>query len=278
MERMYILLAKKKGNCSGHGCLSQKGSRATISLTINHSGAEPLRGLLLSKPPANAFIDLGKIALSPSGRGHLAQDTFILPNNTTLEAFRCLLICSDWPEAVIFAAGALSGQPLPPLWQLQKLVTAHFAVPPMQEKNSPEKEATPQSEAPLVPPTDTKPAPISVTPIPDSRAIMLSALPPLYWPDSLKALKIYFDSLPPFAPFDAPGWRFVKVKLQDNIPAPYCAVGIYAKDYSVQKVAYALPAIHGSLPPVELRGYHFETGRHGQGYWTLTQSIGTLNS
>ncbi len=272
-SRMYIMLHPKKGNCSGHARLTQKGMRAAISLSISNLDKKPYRAMLLSQAPASAIVDLGSLLVSGLGQGRLAQDSFALPNGTTLNEFRCLIICTDWPDTQVYAAGAVQGQTLMPLWQMQEAVQNYLAVPPKEEaKPAPEPIVEPGPE--IASPPEQKPEPaeeIIYQPM-ETDAIPLDALPPVYWPNAIEELKIYFDTLMPFAPFENPGWRFVKVPLEGPAPASYCAIGIYIEDYKVTKVLYALPGIQGTLPPPGLKGYRFQTGRHGQGYWTLAQN------
>ena len=95
----------------------------------------------------------------------------------------------------------------------------------------------------------------------------VDALPRLIWPKEAAELKPYFDTQPPIRPFDAPGWRFVRV------PSPirsvgYCAVGMYASDCRVRQVAYAVPGTPHHAPAF-LPGYRYQPGMDGKGYWTL---------
>lgn len=99
--------------------------------------------------------------------------------------------------------------------------------------------------------------------------VAAEGLPALFWPQSAEKLRIYFESLPPFAPFDLPGWRFVRA------PSPlpgcaYCALGYRQKEDRVCQIAYALPGTP-YRPPANLSGYSFLQGRNGQGYWVLLQ-------
>lgn len=97
----------------------------------------------------------------------------------------------------------------------------------------------------------------------------VNALPKLSWPAAVKELENYFSTYPPFAPFDAPGWRFVQVPMAAGSTIPYYAVGMLARDGKVTQVAYAVPGERGSLPPPGFSGYRWQQGRNGQGYWTL---------
>lgn len=99
--------------------------------------------------------------------------------------------------------------------------------------------------------------------------VPVTALPVLKWPQEVKELEGYFSNNPPFAPFDAPGWRFVQIPMAKGSTIPYYAVGMLARDGRVTQVAYAVPGERGSLPPAGLSGYRWQEGRNGQGYWTL---------
>ena len=101
----------------------------------------------------------------------------------------------------------------------------------------------------------------------------MGALPVLRWPKGLAELPGWFASLPPAAPFDAPGWRFVEVPLAADAPAASCAVGILARGGRLLRVAYALPGRAAALPPGGLRDYCWMQGRHGQGYWVRFQTL-----
>ena len=97
----------------------------------------------------------------------------------------------------------------------------------------------------------------------------VNALPRLQWPAAVKELENYFSTYPPFAPFDAPGWRFVQVPMASGSTIPYYAVGMLARDGKVTQIAYAVPGERGALPPPGFSGYRWQQGRNGQGYWTL---------
>ncbi len=99
----------------------------------------------------------------------------------------------------------------------------------------------------------------------------VDALPRLIWPKEAAELKPYFDTQPPIRPFDAPGWRFVRV------PSPirsvgYCAVGMYASDCRVRQIAYAVPGTPHHAPAF-LPGYRYQPGMDGKGYWTLWRRL-----
>ena len=99
----------------------------------------------------------------------------------------------------------------------------------------------------------------------------VDALPILRWPAGTEDLRLNCTLRPPFAPFDAPGWRFVQVP--SPLPhVPFCAVGYRAMDARVRDIAYAIPGPQ-NRPPVRMAGYHYRPGRRGQGYWVMTKQV-----
>ena len=99
----------------------------------------------------------------------------------------------------------------------------------------------------------------------------VDALPILRWPAGTEDLRLNCTLRLPFAPFDAPGWRFVQVP--SPLPeAPFCAVGYHARDARVTDIAYAIPGRPGR-PPVRLAGYHYRPGRQGRGYWVTVRRV-----
>ncbi len=97
----------------------------------------------------------------------------------------------------------------------------------------------------------------------------VDALPILRWPAGTEDLRLNCTLRPPFAPFYAPGWRFVQVP--SPLPqAPFCAVGYRARDARVTDIAYAIPG-SPAHPPVALAGYHYRPGYSGRGYWVMTR-------
>ncbi len=106
---------------------------------------------------------------------------------------------------------------------------------------------------------------------PETDAEAVDTLPALDWPEAAAGLKPYFDECPPIAPFDAPGWRFVRAPSPLRT-VPYCAVGYLARDSRVVQVAYAVPGSPYQAP-APLPGYRYQPGREGKGYWTLWQRV-----
>lgn len=96
-------------------------------------------------------------------------------------------------------------------------------------------------------------------------------LPALVWPPAAAELRVYFETLTPIAPFDAPGWRFVRVPSPLR-GVPYCAVGYHAQDCRVTQVVYAVPGTPHRAPAA-LPGYRYQVGRGGEGYWTLWRRV-----
>ena len=99
----------------------------------------------------------------------------------------------------------------------------------------------------------------------------VNALPILRWPAGTEDLRLNCALRPPFAPLNAPGWRFVQVP--SPLPhVPFCAVGFQARDARVCGIAYAIPG-PPNQPPVRLSGYHYQPGSGGQGYWVMCKRV-----
>lgn len=107
---------------------------------------------------------------------------------------------------------------------------------------------------------------------PHSSREPVDVLPTLIWPREVAHLKPYFEMHPPFAPFDAPGWRFIRLPSPLR-GVPFCAVGFRAGNGRVTQVAYAVPG-SSLCAPAALPGYRYQTGLGGQGYWTLWKKTG----
>lgn len=183
-----------------------------------------------------------------------------------------------------------TGDPALNFWQAQAALGARRDAAPAAkaaETQEPSPEAT-ATQAPVpTPPMPTPPAPARIaapTPPkpeiapekayslrPESGAPPADVLPALVWPEAAAHLKAYFDTQTPFAPFDAPGWRFVRVPSPLR-GVPYCAVGVQAQDARVTQVAYAVPG-SPQQAPAALPGYRYQIGRAGQGYWTLWRKV-----
>lgn len=96
-------------------------------------------------------------------------------------------------------------------------------------------------------------------------------LPALIWPEAAEKVRVYFDSLPPFSPFDIPGWRFVRAP-SPVAGCPFCALGYREKEGRVHQIAWALPG-GPHRPPANMPGYSYFQGRGGRGYWVLLQQV-----
>lgn len=260
-ERLYLILRPAWGKAGGHARLEQRGTRIQMSLFVHGlEGRQQLRTLLFSSPdPSGAVVDLGSFETGSGGQGSLTRAGVCLPGSATLSDCCALTVCMDWPDKRLVLAATLNGNHLFSGWTLQDAVDRYLTVPVQP----------PPAVAPTVQPTKEPPAdekasvPVSPAPLPK-----LDDLAPLLWPEALNDLKPYFELLPPCAPFDAPGWRFVRAPLPAGGPGPACYIGIHALDGRVRQAAYALPAT-GRVPPEGLESYRFETGRHQKSYWVL---------
>lgn len=272
--RLYIMLRPACGHASGFARLESQHGRGR--LTINASqltcNTTALRALLLSGDEASgAVMDLGPVPVTPRRQAMLRRDQLPLTGIGTPGGYHTLILATDWPDATLLLYGWLTDPPACTLWQLQEALRQYLAVPAKDSPPSPVEPAPPPKDDP---PALPQPEPVHevchlAPPSGGTSDAGVWQLRPLLWPEELAELKLYFDSLPPSAPFDLPGWRFVRVPLSSGQPAPYCDVGLRAKGGRVVEVAYALPGQPGRLPPGGLRGYRWQEGRNGQGYWVL---------
>ena len=86
-------------------------------------------------------------------------------------------------------------------------------------------------------------------------------MPGLAWPPAFSTLAPLFAKGMPCAPFDLPGWRFVRAK-------EGLYVGYWQEDARVKRVAYA---VLGDAPPGA--SYRPVAGRDGQTYQVLWQRV-----
>ena len=131
-------------------------------------------------------------------------------------------------------------------------------------------EESPSGEAEQPPPDEEQPEPAYRLREPGNEA-PADDLPELRWPEEARALKPYFEAHVPFAPFDAPGWRFIRLPSPLH-GVPFYAVGVRTVNDAVTQIAWAVP---GSplAAPAALPGYRYQPGRGGQGYWTMWKTV-----
>lgn len=104
-----------------------------------------------------------------------------------------------------------------------------------------------------------------------TRGEPVDELPFLHWPKGTEEIRAYFDALPPIAPFEAAGWRFVR--LPSPLPGvAYCALGRYAAADRVTRLCYALPGVP-QRPPTALPGYRYRPAKGGMGYWIAEREV-----
>jgi len=113
--------------------------------------------------------------------------------------------------------------------------------------------------------------PAPADPIPFQRTAgsrPVDRLRPLIWPPRFRELPAYFEKYTPVALFDLPGWRFIRVPMNQG---GFFAMGYHAQGGRVTHVAYAIPGTANEPPPRQFNRYRFHYGRDGQGYWTMGQ-------
>lgn len=272
VARRYVLLRPAAGNHAGYARLEVRHGRGAVSLRVSLPGREAgVRALLLAgDAETGSVLDLGATTLDKAGRGQLFRHNLPLPGG--FAPYHTLAVAADWPQPALLLHGPL-GAVSPPRWQLEDAVTRYLAVPvesppaaPMPLPRSPAAQPEPRPQPPAT--CWTPPPAPAVRP-----RLSLGALPRLRWPQGLAELAGWFATLPPAAPFEAPGWRFVEVPLGPGAPAAACAVGMLASGERLLRVAYALPGQPSALPPGGLKDYCWMQGRHGQGYWVRFQNL-----
>ncbi|MGN1019922.1 MAG: hypothetical protein ACI4O7_06085 [Aristaeellaceae bacterium] len=258
-RRQYVILRPLQGYAGGFARLETRQGRGCVTIQVNQVTQSVLRALLMGGSGRTcAMIDLGLMHLSPQGRGALYRED--LPAGYA--ACHTVLLCSDWPEPRVQLCGYLTGAPVCSPGEMQEAVRQYLALP-CRDTALPKPSSPPARPAP-------EPRPLCrLSPPSGALAGSLMRLPRLRWPAPLAELEAYFGREPVCAPFDAPGWRFVRVRLGPAAPAAWCAVGVRIMGHRVTEAAYALPGDASTLPPAELRGCRWAEGRHGQGYWVL---------
>ncbi|MBQ8537536.1 MAG: hypothetical protein IJ461_09070, partial [Clostridia bacterium] len=207
-ERLYLILRPAQGSAGGHVRLEQRGSRAQMSLFVHGlEGRCRLRVLIFASLDAEgAVVDLGPLDTTDRGQGTLTQTGIVLPGDASLSACHTLAICLDWPHNQLVMAAPIGQRAFAPRWVLQAAIDRYLSVPvkapepeeaalplaqpqPPLDEPGPNKVLPPQKESSISPQAVSPPADASPRPY-------LDALQPLYWPQALEELKLYFDLLP----------------------------------------------------------------------------------
>ena len=271
LTRQYVMLRPVGCHATGFARLEVCRNRGMV--TVHASSlpeCETLRALLLSGHSADsAVLDLGLITVTHSHMGTLHRENLPL---TALQGYDALLLTTDWPDPQVKLCGFLSKTPRCTLWQLQEVLRRYLTVPCGDMTPAPALDI-PDPPAPPLEPAPTRASlmidfPAEAAALPPDSVLRLSDV---RWPESVAPLREYFDTLAPCAPFEAPGWRFVRVPLQAGSPSEYGVVGVHVRGHAIDRAAYALPGRQDVLPPGGLQGYSWHAGRDGQGYWLLIQ-------
>lgn len=256
IDRHYVMLKPVQEEGNGFARLEEQGGR--VSLLLRAQGlpsGQMVRALLVCGGRDGAALNLGLVAASRQGEGRL-EGSISVP--TTLARWDALVLATDWPEGRLLASGGISGMPACSNAALQEAVSHFLSVPQADSRPAPVE--PPEDAASVV---ENKQHPPAQPP--------LFALTGLHWPHAFVHLKPYFDRLLPCSPFEAPGWRFVRIELQADAPAPWCLLGRQTAGSEVQQICWAVPGRQEQCP-AELHGYRWIAGREGDGFWILLQS------
>ena len=245
-RREYVMLRAPEGRAGGFARMEYQRGHLTVTLQLTRLDADcpPLRALLLAGDASTgAVIDLGCTSSTGGGQAHLRAEVKLEAG--ALRGCHTIAVTSDWPEARLIMTGRLPETVEYPLCRVQESIRRYLSVPPagtFLRRESPGRQP-------------------------------LFHLQQVVWPQEIAELKAYFDALPPSAPFDAPGWRFVRVALHSGRPEGWCEVGVRVENHAVAEAAYALPGAWAERPPDGLQGYQWHRGRNGQGYWLMRQPV-----
>lgn len=244
MERRYVLL--RGDDATGFARLERNHGRGSVTLQVAlPAEASSARALLLSGDVrTGAVLDLGLLRPDGAARMRLYRERLVLPPGG-FAAYHTLAISGDWPRSRLLLWGRLRSGPA--RWQLEEQCQTYLAVPAE--------------------------APVPETLSPDPPACPVSCLPQMHWPQGMEELPEWFATLPPFAPFHAPGWRFVRIPLAERGEQDFCAVGMQVRSGRIRMLAYALPGVPETPPEELLPGAVWQMGRHGQGYWVQLQRL-----
>jgi len=239
--RQYIML--RPVDCQASGFARVEVSRGQGRIVIHASGLPErgVRALLVSGRGEGCVLDLGTMAAGAPGCADLQKDHLPLP---MLRGYDAVVLCTDWPEGTMLLTGSLSRPPRCTLWQLQEALRHYLRLPCVDLSPVPSQEKAQASCAESV-----------------------WRLRELRWPEHLQGWQGYFDQYAPCAPFEAPGWRFVRVPMQQGRPSEDGVIGRHVSAHGVDRVAWALPGQADVLPPGGLQGYAWQEGRDGRGYW-----------
>lgn len=243
--RSYITLHPWHSNCKGYVITEEQTERTTLHM---QSAALPeqtqVRALLVSGFGEGAVLDLGLVTQTPAG----IRLDWHSDSRLALRCWDAFVLAADWPQGQILALGMLRDPPGCTEQAVVQQVVRYLSLPQ----------------------PGTAPAPQHEPPSPPVRSASVMALPRLVWPSALMQLKVYFDRLPPCAPFSAAGWRFVQVDAQAGLPFPWIILGRYVQNSQVLRVCWAVPG-QPHLRPAGLAGYTWTPGHGKDGYWVLMQ-------
>ena len=234
-------------SCQARGFARLEGTpeRMSLSLQAMHLPLErPLRLLLLCGGEDGTAQDLGLMQVSAQGGAVMHH------SGLAISCWEAIVIAADWPDAQLVAIGTLRSCSQQ---ALQRALSHYLSLP--REDSLP----APVQEEPSAPAQPQHPD-------------TLQRLNYLHWPACFSDLRRHFVTQTPCAPFDAPGWRFVRVSLTADAPAAWGYLGRHATHGAVDAICWAIPG-QREAPPSALHGYRWVPARHGEGYFITLRTV-----
>lgn len=244
----------------------------------NNVAPRPLLIGLCTETSAGSLLDAKNASLSlcdKLARAAVKRRQPVEPKPTDAPVQRKETLESRTPtaaQAPVFAPDASSKPVSAPTPAREKSLPREIFLPALDPAPYVQAMERPMKAAPS--PRQDSVAPTSAVPPPQpeptnekkpSRAgVPVGRLPNLEWPKAFRSLREYFVKCPPDAPFDWPGWRFVRVSRQGD----GLWIGRQIKDSRVWRVAYAM---RGAPPRDDPRPYQPVRGRNGELYRVLVQ-------
>ena len=284
-QRSLMLLRRLEGRASGHVRLERRLFTASLTFTVNGASDEALHAALV-RCARDEWIatDLGELQRSGNGQSHLnavfdprdvggapydAYALLVVARAEKSGAFPVLCaylregFTADWSRVRAALAALYCPAPLP--------------IPEAEDAQAPVKQADPRPEIRIdvkavIPElaseaeTEAETGSEASSPV-TALTILGDAVP---WPAGLEAERTVFQDNPPFTPFPAPGYVFVRAPLPEACGYVECAIGARVEEGRLAALCYALPGDRAPEPPAGLEGFVWR-----EGWWAIFLDAGT---